>query len=201
MYLNSVSARGKQMVKKASILIIAILCMASLYAATTSHRFSIVWNKTIEATTTMSILEYPASSTAALENNIKALEINSDKQGVAKIKYVSNEGGTHTLSFKATPLMNTTDPNGYAFNLFFNYTDPETGVAAQEVHIEVGTNKSLTYPNGQQIEASMSLNLGTGGSLTPRYVFIQAQLLDQSIDAMPTEVTYSSTITIERTSL
>ena len=66
MYLNSVSARGKQMVKKASILIIAILCMASLYA--NSYRFSIVWNKTIESTTTMSILEYPASSTVALEN-------------------------------------------------------------------------------------------------------------------------------------
>lgn len=186
------------MLKKAMCLIIAILCMASLNAD--SYRFSIVWNKTIEATTTMSILEYSASSDTELENHIKALEIRSDKQGIAKIKYVSNEGGTHTISFKATPLMNNSDPNGYAFNLFFNYTDPVTQIASQEVHIEVGTNKSLTYPNGT-VEASMPLDLGTGGSLTPRYIFIQAQLLDQSIDAMPTDVTYSSTITIERTSL
>ena len=175
------------MLKKAIILIIAILCMASLYAA--SYRFSIVWNKTIESTTTMSILEYPASSNVALENKTKALEIVNTKQGIAKVQYISNEGGIHTLSFTATPLKNDSDPNGYAFHLFFNYTDPVTSVAESEVQIEVGSDKSLTYPNGS-IEASMSLNLGTGGSLTPRYIFIEAQLLDQTIDAMQTDVTY-----------
>ena len=198
MYPNSVSERGKQLVKKAMFLIIAILCAASLYA--NSYRFSIVWNKTIESSTEMHILEYPANNNAELQNKTKALEIVSTKQGIAKVQYISNEGGIHKLSFTATPLKNNSDPNGYAFHLFFNYTDPLTSVAESEVQIEVGTNKNLEYPNGS-IEASMSLNLGTGGSLTPRYIFIEAQLLDQTIDAMQTDVTYSSTIKIERTTI
>ena len=178
--------------KKALILIALLISLVSLYAD--SFRFSIVWDKVIEAETTLSVVNLENDS--EVENHSKDLEIVSTVQDVARIKYASNEGGIHVLSYTATPLMNNSDQSGHSFNLFFRYTENDS-TDVQE--IQVGTNKSLTYPNGSAVAAT-SINMGQGGVLTPRYVLIQVELPDVSVDTMQTNVKYTSTITIERTS-
>lgn len=180
------------MKKKALILIVLLISLASLCAD--SFRFSIVWDKVIESETTLSVVNLENDS--EVENHSKDLEIVSTVQDVARIKYASNEGGIHILSYKATPLMNNSDQSGHSFNLFFKYTENDS-TDVQE--IQVGTNKSLTYPSGS-VKAETSINMGQGGTMTPKYVLIQAELPDVSVDSMLTNVKYTSTITIERTS-
>lgn len=178
--------------KKALLLIVFLFSLVSLCAD--SFRFSIVWDKVVDSETTLSVVNLENDS--EVENHSKDLEIVSTVQDVARIKYASNEGGIHVLSYKATPLMNNSDQDGHSFNLFFRYTEDDS-TDVQE--IQVGTNKSITYPNGSVVAAT-SINMGQGGSLTPRYILIQAELPDISVDSMLTNVKYSSTITIERTS-
>ena len=180
------------MKKKALILIVLLISLASLCAD--SFRFSIVWDKVIESETTLSVVNLENDS--EVENHSKDLEIVSTVQDVARIKYASNEGGIHVLSYKATPLMNNNDQSGHSFNLFFKYTENDS-TDVQE--IQVGTNKSLTYPSGS-VKAETSINMGQGGTMSPRYVLIQAELPDVSVDSMLTNVKYTSTIIIERTS-
>lgn len=178
--------------KKALILIALLISFVSLYAD--SYRFSIVWDKVIESETTLSVVNLENDS--EVENHSKDLEIVSTVQDVARIKYASNEGGIHVLSYTATTLMNNSDQNGHSFNLFFKYTENDS-TDVQE--IQVGTNKSLTYPNGS-VKAETSINMGQGGVMTPKYVLIQVELPDISVDSMLTNVKYTSTIRIERTS-
>ena len=75
------------MVKKAIILIIAMLCMASLYAE--SFRFSIVWENTVASESNLSVVSIDQASIISS----KELSQTFDEQPVAKIKYYSNEGG------------------------------------------------------------------------------------------------------------
>ena len=191
--LDSVSKRGKQMVKKAMVLIIAILCAASLYAAT-SVRFSIVWDNTVESITQLSIIGYGDENETAIQS--QALQIVNTEQPVAKIKYASNLGGTHTLSYYATTLTNNSDPKGHAYYLFFEYTENNT---TNRQDIQVGTEKNVDYPNGT-VSAETRINMGQGGTLTPRYIIIKAQLPDRTIDELQVDVTYTSTVTVVRTS-
>ncbi len=177
------------MKKQLFILIVFSSILASLYAD--SFRFSIVWDKVIESQTAITVVDYSDDTTIST----KALNQVSTKQNVARIKYTSNEGGIHTLSYKATPLMSNDDDTAYAFNLFFNYT--ESGIEDTAV-IEVGNDSSKTYPNGV-IEAKTEMNMGQGGQDgidNPRYIYIQVQVT--SLESMQTNVQYTSTITIER---
>ena len=178
--------------KKTVFLIAVLVSIASLYAD--SFRFSIVWDKVIESETNLCVVNL--DDTNEVENHTKALEIISSVQDIARVQYSSNEGGIHVLSYKATPLMNDADSAGHSFNLFFRYTENGT-TDVQE--IQVGTNKNLSYPNGSVVAAT-SINMGHGGTLAPRYVLIQVELPESSMDTMQTGITYSSTITIERTS-
>lgn len=182
------------MVKKAIILIIAMLCMASLYAAT-SVRFSIVWDNTVESITQLSIIRYDDENETAIQS--QALQIVNTEQPVAKIKYASNLGGIHTLSYYATTLTNNSDPKGHAYYLFFEYTENNT---TNRQDIQVGPDKTATYPDGTTVTAKTSMDMGQGGSLTPRYITIKAQLPNQTIDDLLVDVTYTSTVTVVRTS-
>ncbi len=179
---------------KKAMMTILLFSVFSVCLFADSFRFSIVWDKVIESETTLSVVNLENDS--EVENHSKDLEIISTVQDVARIKYASNEGGIHVLSYKATPLMNNSDQSGHSFNLFFKYTENDS-TDVQE--IQVGTNKSLTYPSGS-VKAETSINMGQGGVMTPKYVLIQVELPDVSVDSMLTNVKYTSTITIERTS-
>ncbi len=180
--------------KKAMLLFLLFSVFATCLFAD-SFRFSIVWDKVIEAETTLSVVNLENDS--EVENHSKDLEIVSTVQDVARIKYASNEGGIHVLSYTATPLMNDSDQAGHSFNLFFRYTENDT---ADVQEIQVGTNKNIEYPSGSSVVAATSINMGQGGSLAPRYILIQAELPDVSVDTMLTNLKYTSTIRIERTS-
>ncbi len=179
---------------KKTIISIMLVLLVSMCLFADSYRFSIVWDKEITATAHLYVVN--------LEDDNQVTNLSVDLaaintiQTVARVKYASNEGGIHVISYKATPLMNNNDAAGYAFNLFFDYTENNV-TDTQE--IQVGTNKAITYPNGSVVAAT-SINLGQGGTLTPKYILIRAQFPDVTIDAMPVNQTYSSTITIERTS-
>ncbi len=177
--------------KKLSILAFFMICMSSLYAE--SYRFSIVWEKVIASQTTMSIVNYDDDTALTT----KQLQQVSSTQNVARIQYKSNEGGTHKLVFKATPLASDSDSTAYKYNLFFNYT--ESGVTNQTI-LEVGNVKGTTYPTGiREGTAYTEMNFGQGGDdglTNPRYIYIQAEATQ--LNSMKTGVQYSSTITIER---
>ena len=179
---------------KKTIISIMLVLLVSMCLFADSYRFSIVWDKEITATAHLYVVNLEDDN--QVTNLSVDLAVINTTQNVARVKYASNEGGIHVISYKATPLMNINDAAGYAFNLFFDYTENNV-TDTQE--IQVGTNKSITYPNGSVVAAT-SINLGQGGSLTPNYVLIRAQLPEVTIDAMPVNQTYSSTITIERTS-
>lgn len=174
------------------LIMLAIAVSSCLYAD--SFRFSLVWNKTIESTATLSVVNL--DNDTEVTNHTVALNNVNTTQSVARVRYASNEGGIHVISYRATPLMNNNDPSGYAYNLFFDYTE---GNETDSQEIQVGTNKSLTYPNGSVVAAT-TINMGQGGSLTPRYITIRAQLPDLTINTMHVDTAYASTITIERTS-
>ena len=181
------------MKKAAIIIVLALMVPLCLFAE--SYRFSIVWEKLIAPNTSLTVVNL--DDTDEVANHEKELDITSAVQDVARIQYISTEGGIHVLSYKATPLMNNDDSKGYSFNLFFKFT--ENGETNTQ-EIQVGTNKSLSYPIGASVYASTSINQGRGGDQTPKYILIQAELLEATINSMQTDVTYSSTITIERTS-
>ena len=176
--------------KKALILIALLVSLAALYAE--SFRFSIVWDKVIEADTSLAVVDLASDEAVTA----RALEIVSTVQDVARIRYASNEGGIHVLSYTAKTLGHDSDQNGHPFNLFFKYTE-NGSTNVQE--IQVGPTKGSDYPSAPVVAAT-SINMGQGGDETPRYVLIQVELPDASVDSMLTNVTYTSTITITRTS-
>ena len=177
------------------LIMLAIAVSSCLYAD--SFRFSIVWDKTVTSITSLSVVVREGSVETDIET--KELVIDSAIQDVAEVKYVSTEGGTHVLSYKATTLTNNTESSGHSFNLFFVYTD-ENSVEDTQV-IQVGPDKTRTYPVGSG-EAATQINMGQGGAHNvnnPKYVQIRVQLPESTINSMQVG-TYSSTITIERTS-
>ena len=76
--------------KKALILIALLVLLAALYAE--SFRFSIVWDKVIEADTSLAVVDLASDEAVTA----RALEIVSTVQDVARIRYASNEGGIET---------------------------------------------------------------------------------------------------------
>ena len=176
------------MVKKAMFLIIAILCAASLYAD--SFRFSIVWENTVSSESYLSVVSTDDETSTVTS---KELSLTIDEQSVAKVKYRSNEGGTHTIYYRATPLEADGDSKGYRFILRFY--DPATETL--QARIDVGDRKGLTYPTGSLADtAYSSLDMGQSGSFENKYVLMTVQLLE--LDIMPIDRQYTSTITIVR---
>ena len=169
---------------------VLFLSIASLCAE--SFRFSIVWQYQVASEVSLSVVEYTEDTALST----KALTQTTALQNVARIKYSTNEGGTHTLSYKATPLISNNDDNGYGYIIYFKYPASEPTSTAT---INVGTEKTLTYPTGQISEsAKTDLAMGESGVDSTQYVAIQVQITD--LESMKQNTQYGSTITIERQS-
>ena len=173
-------------------LVMALLSLIVFSVCAESFRFSIVWQHTIASEVSLSVVEYTEDTALST----KALTQTTALQNVARIKYSTNEGGTHTLSYKATPLISNNDDNGYGFIIYFKYPASEPTSTAT---INVGTEKTLTYPTGQISEsAKTDLAMGESGEDSTQYVAIQVQITD--LESMKQNTQYGSTITIERQS-
>ena len=67
---------------------------------TDSVSFDIVWRHNVNATTTISILDFAGES--PLPDDTKNLEGVDTRQNVCMIHYSTNAGGIHTLAYRAT---------------------------------------------------------------------------------------------------
>ncbi len=175
--------------KKVCLLVAFLsIFVASLYAD--SFRFSIVWEYTKESLIELSVVECANDEPLST----KALQQTTATQDVARIKYHTDEAGIHTLAYKATPLQNDDDPNGYRFSIFFKYPASNPSATAT---INVGNNKAITYPTGSLANtAYTNLSMGESDEGDTQYVAIQVQITDLNIMRQDTQ--YSSTIYIER---
>jgi len=173
-------------------LLMALLSISIFSLFAESFRFSIVWQYQVASKVSLSVVEYDDDTALST----KALTQTTALQNVARIMYSTNEGGTHTLKYSATPLMSNNDDNGYGFIIYFKYPASEPTSTAT---INVGTDKTLTYPTGQISEsAKTDLAMGESGEERTQYVAIQVQITD--LDSMKQNTQYGSTITIERQS-
>ena len=178
------------MKKALTIILLFSVFAVSLFAD--SFRFSIVWENTVASESLLSVV----NTTDDNSISTKPLSLTVDEQPVARIKYTTNEGGTHKLIYKATPLKTDSDDTGYAFILKFYYPDS----SAQPATINVGKNKNLTYPNGSlENSAYTDLPMGNSGSMNTEYVSMTVQMYELAI--MPIDKQYTSTITIVRQSV
>ena len=172
-------------------LVAALLSLIIFSICAESFRFSIVWQYQVASEVSLSVVEYTEDTALST----KALTQTTALQNVARIKYSTNEGGTHTLKYYATPLMSNDDNNGYGYIIYFKYPASEPTSTAT---INVGT-ENTTYPTGQISEsAKTSLAMGESGVDSTQYVAIQVQITD--LDSMKQNTQYGSTITIERQS-
>ncbi len=175
--------------KRISLLLAFLaIVIVSIYAD--SFRFSIVWDNVIASETSFCVVKYEDDT----QLQTKALYQTTETQNVARIKYTTNDGGNHTLVYKATPLQNDSDPNGYQFSIFFKSSNTNPTPNAT---INVGNNKQRTYPHGTlENSAKTVLAMGNSGVVTTQYITIQVQVTD--LNLMRQDTQYSSTITIER---
>lgn len=173
-------------------LVAALLFLIVFSICAESFRFSIVWQYQVASEVSLSVVEYTEDTALST----KALAQTTALQNVARIKYSTNEGGTHTLKYYATPLMSNDDNNGYGYVIYFKYPASEPTSTAT---INVGPDKTLTYPTGQISEsAKTDLAMGESGEDSTQYVAIQVQITN--LDSMKQNTQYGSTITIERQS-
>ncbi len=181
-------AEGLEVLRKFGFFVLFLFASISLFAD--SFRFSIVWDNVVTSESNLSVIGY----TDDYELSTKALEQTYETQNVARIKYSSNEGGDHTLVYKATPLMSDSDASGYGFIIYFNH--PVVNPSSRS-WIVVGKNKNVTYPTGTLEGSAMTvLDMGDSGDMNTQYVGIQVMLTD--LDDMRQGINYRSTITIER---
>ena len=137
----------------------------------------------------MESLEYDAS--AELTDNEKILNSESSEQNVALLRYTTNEGGIHTLSFKATTLKTDDNSSHVGYQLFFDYE-------GRVVSIVVGDDLGTTYPEEyHSAKTSFNVPFGSAESMVAD-IFIRCILTDY--EAMRADATYRSTVTIERIS-
>ena len=176
-------------VKKITLLSIFFLVIAlpCLFASSETFGFDILWRHFVSASTTVQILEYDASG--SLPDNEKNLESDSSVQNVALLRYTSNEGGIHTLSYKATTLKTDDNSSHVGYQLFFDYE-------GRVVSILVGDDLGTTYPEEyHSAKTTKKIPFGSASSIVSD-IFIRAILTDY--DAMRASSTYRSTVTIER---
>ena len=169
------------------IFLYTILISSFIFAAEDQLQFGINWKHVVSGTDKLEFLEYDGSS--VLETKTKELDIISDIQNVARMRFSSNISGTYTFSFKATALQSQDDDSAVIYKLYFNYE-------GWGVNLVVGNDPGTTYPLIGQDPVSLTLTVPSGVSEEQVYdVFIRAELT-ASDEMKPS--TYASTITIER---
>ena len=175
--------------KKIMTIVLFSIIMASscLFAATETFKFNMVWRHIVGGTTTMSIMDYDA--TGVLPDSEKELTPVDTEQNVARIRYTTNEGGIHTLAFKATALKTDDNSSHVGFRLFFDY---EGRIAV----LNVGDELNTYYPEEvNSVTTVFNVPYGSASS-TVADVFVRALLTE--IDEMQSSVAYKSTVMIER---
>ena len=181
----------KQSMKKITALsIFFLMALSCLFAGTDTVTFGIVWRHNVNANTTISILDYSGES--PLADDTKEMEDTDVRQNVCMIRYASNAGGTHTLSYRATSLQTQNQDSSVGYKLYFTFEE-QLGV------IEVGDDIGTTYP-AEANSVYTTFNVPYGSTESHVFeVFVTAELTH--IEDIRLETAYSSTVTIERISI
>ena len=182
----------RKLMKK--ILILSISFFMALFCAfaagTDTVTFDIVWRHNVNSVTTISILDYSGES--PLQDDTKNLDEVGTRQNVCLIKYSSNAGGIHTLTYRATALQTANHDSAVGYKLYFTYEDQ---IAVLEVGDDIGT----TYPaEANSVYNTFEVPFGSSDSVVFD-VFVNAEL--NSIEDFHLETKYTSTVTIERVSV
>lgn len=175
--------------KKIMTIVLFSIIMASscLFAVTDTFKFNMVWRHIVGASTTITLMDYEA--VGVLPDSKKDLEPVDTEQNVARIRYTTNEGGIHTLAFKATTLKTDDDSSHVGFKLFFDY---EGRISV----LSVGDELNTYYPEEvNSVTTVFNVPFGSASD-TVADIFVRAILTE--LDEMQSSVAYKSTVTIER---
>ena len=175
-------------------LVLSILFFMALFCTfadgTDSVSFDIVWRHNVNATTTISILDFAGES--PLPDDTKNLEGVDTRQNVCMIHYSTNAGGIHTLAYRATSLQTAAKDSSVGYRLYFSYED-------QLAVLEVGDDVGTTYPaEANSVYNTFEVPYGSASSVIFD-VLVNAVL--NNIDDFNPEIQYTSTVTIERISV
>lgn len=146
-----------------------------------SFGFGIVWNKTNDEQTSLQIYDYNGEQLITS----KTIET-SIMQEICLVRFSSNKGGIHTISYKATPLICGSLKAGYVLYFTNNGTSTE---------LDVGVEADI-YPTDSTVASIINIPFGKG---TVSSDILITGIVDKLDSAGPGE--YSATITIERISL
>lgn len=146
---------------KRIIYVILILLFVPFFIFPGSFGFGITWYKTNGENTTLKVYDY------AGENQITTKDLSeiSGYQEVFMIKYTTNKGGQHILSYKATPFINGTFKAGYTLKLIYNNSESElvVGNVEDEYPVEGSVATTMTASYGTE---SHTFNIYGEASLT-----------------------------------
>ena len=169
------------------LFILIFSCILNLNAAVSeSLDFDIHWYVNNNKTTTISILPYSGSGVLPQdEHGIYLKDIlpsnNNSLYNICLVKYETNEKGTHKLEFSATPFVERSALEKYAYSLYITYNN------SFPIILNVDPNE---LDNSKFIDISIV----NAGKITTN-IYLDAVI--SSYDEM-TVGNYSSTITITR---
>ncbi len=163
-----------------SLIALLFLALAYSFSDVSSFGFDIVWYKQTQEETSLSVLDYSSETVLVT----KALDISLERQNLCKIRLVSNKGGIHKLTYRATPLACPGYTAGY--KLAFSYNDNTR-------YLVVGNSEALYPEEGSEVFTEISIPYGSVNITSD--VLVEIELTD--LDDMNVG-NYSATIFVER---